>query len=140
MHAEQFEERPPEPISDFAPGREQIARRYNMSRRAISGLTHRSQSTLFDRLGDRQQLGRHVKTSRWARRECSCNRYEKTPMTRMQDQFRSLTVATAGARVEAVSRFQVQIAEPSFSDACSQYQPGVEATRFQPASDHDTGP
>jgi len=34
---------------------------------------------LFDHLvGDRQQLGRQVKTSRWARREWSCNRYEKT--------------------------------------------------------------
>ena len=63
-----------------------------------------------------------------------------TEVTHMQDRFRSLTVATAGARVEVVSRFQAQIAEPSFSDACSQYQPGVEATRFQPASDHDTGP
>ena len=63
-----------------------------------------------------------------------------TEVTHMQDRFRSLTVATAGARVEVVSRFQAQIAEPSFSDACSQYQPGVEATRFQPVSDHDTGP
>jgi hypothetical protein len=63
-----------------------------------------------------------------------------TEVTHMKDRFRSPTVATAGARVEVVSRFQAQIAEPSFSDACSQYQPGVEATRFQPASDHDTGP
>ena len=46
----------------------------------------------------------------------------------------------SGCARGSVSRFQAQSAEPSFSDACSQYRPGVEATRFQRASDHDTGP